>query len=432
MSATKKKSGAYGEVVLDAQKKTACKYMPLDEGHELPYYIVREAAILRKCERLQVPNVVRLRTVSIDGDKAVLEFPLYATDLYDFLYTERNRAARIRVADLALWNISMAFAYLHRYQILYRDGKPSNMLLSRDQKDVVLADFGATREISLTETASPVKPGALVASWDGLSPEVCTHLYAPPEAFSCAYTEKADIYSLGASVFQVICGRVFDNKQLERKDVLDILELYRGSLSKTMFRVVSLMLETDPEKRPTAVETLEMLQDGTTFTVMPPPASPAPVGNYGWVHRKDVVKWIFDRCNSFGQKVISHAMIIYMVQLLDEFMAISRIWPVSSLQRSALAMSTILLILKYHSNNAPSAATFVETLHMDKFFTATDLLSWERLVFVTLNGNLIPRPIPRILRTCDLPAPHLRWVLSRDDYLTDKMAALVAATQKMQ
>ena len=97
------------------------------------------------------------------------------------------------VADVGA-AIADALAAAHAQGILHRDIKPANLLLNQ-YGSVLLSDFGLA-------TLPRGEPGHSV-TLEALTPD-----YAPPEAFH--YVEPsaaADIYSLGCTLYALLCGR---------------------------------------------------------------------------------------------------------------------------------------------------------------------------------------------------------------------------------
>jgi serine/threonine protein kinase len=87
--------------------------------------------------------------------------------------------------------VADALAFAHQQDVLHRDIKPDNILLSPDGEPL-LADFGIARHIVATQTAGPA---------------ALTPAYAAPEVISGRTpTPSSDIYSLGATLFAIMAG----------------------------------------------------------------------------------------------------------------------------------------------------------------------------------------------------------------------------------
>lgn len=85
-----------------------------------------------------------------------------------------------------------ALAYAHERGVIHRDIKPSNLLL--DESGVVwLTDFGLAK----TEDDGLTQTGELVG----------TLRYMAPEQFRGAIDERADVYSLGATLYELLAFR---------------------------------------------------------------------------------------------------------------------------------------------------------------------------------------------------------------------------------
>lgn len=103
-------------------------------------------------------------------------------------------------ADEAAWIVSgvaAALDHAHRNQVLHGDIRPANILVERDGANrngrVVLADFGVAS--ALRDVADPSTPG------DRL-------YYLAPERFSGSSNDvAAEVYALGATLFQLLVGR---------------------------------------------------------------------------------------------------------------------------------------------------------------------------------------------------------------------------------
>merc|ERR1712139_217836 len=85
--------------------------------------------------------------------------------------------------------------YLHEKNIIHRDIKPANVLVN-EAGIVKLADFGASKKMSGTETVA-IENTTLKGTPYFMAPEVLMQK---------GHGRKADVWSLGATVIQLVTG----------------------------------------------------------------------------------------------------------------------------------------------------------------------------------------------------------------------------------
>ncbi|MGN5240192.1 protein kinase domain-containing protein [Rhodococcus sp. SJ-3] len=147
--------------------------------------------------RLDHPNIVSVLDRGREGDQLWIAMQyvagMNASEAMAQGRLEPERAVRV------IGEIAKALDYAHDNGVLHRDVKPANMLLEEAGPGrsgrVLLTDFGIAK--ALVETAFHTKTGMMLASLH----------YAAPEQFEGATLDgRADIYSLGCSLFHLLTG----------------------------------------------------------------------------------------------------------------------------------------------------------------------------------------------------------------------------------
>jgi len=389
------KTGAYGVVTLIPERNEAQKLMAL-ENAELPYFILREVAFLRWCAMARVPYVVPLRCVLISDRDVKVVLGLYDQCLYTFLHTEKSRTERLRVGLMTLERIATVFHVMHLHGFLYRDCKPSNMLLSKNRQEVVLTDFGGARmELPGGDSTTP---------WV-MTKDVCTHLYMPPEMVANqAYGPPADIYLLGVSVIQIISGAVWDNKPLCRdtstyETLKSTWRRFVNHVPQSVYFLVLNMIHLQPAMRPTAAAILKTLSKPSslpeldiTFLPFQGPTLPGvtaakpeywlekPTPGFNAELRRDILKWIretgeFLRFVGPMPEIAESVFDAAMEKVCSKISVTANIIQV-------IAITSLFLVTKFATANSPLPKLFLQMLQIpDATLNAANLLKWELRLF---------------------------------------------------
>jgi tetratricopeptide (TPR) repeat protein len=143
---------------------------------------VKEAEILG---RLQHPNIVPLHEI---GDRFLVMPFIEGKTLDTAGLDARGAADAVRQAAIAL-------DHAHRQGVVHRDVKPTNVLLAGGI--VYVTDFGIAKEVRAREAMSTT--GAIVGTPAYMSPE---------QVRGRDVDARADVYSLGATLYQLLGGRV--------------------------------------------------------------------------------------------------------------------------------------------------------------------------------------------------------------------------------
>ncbi|KAK9116007.1 hypothetical protein Sjap_014954 [Stephania japonica] len=118
-------------------------------------------------------------------------------NLEKFIQERSERAVDWKILHKIAVDIARALAYLHDQcvpRILHRDVKPSNILLDNDH-NAYLSDFGLARLLGTSETHATTG----VAGTFGY--------VAPEYAMTCRVSDKADVYSYGVVLLELISDK---------------------------------------------------------------------------------------------------------------------------------------------------------------------------------------------------------------------------------
>ncbi|MDX3236024.1 serine/threonine-protein kinase, partial [Streptomyces sp. ME03-5709C] len=224
------------------------------QDDELETLFERTRREARGAARISHPHVVVVHDVVDDeGLPAIVMEYVPSTTLGDLL-KERGpvtpgEAARIGRAMIA------ALRAAHSAGVLHRDVKPGNVLLS-DTGRVVLTDFGIAQ---VSGTSTLTRTGELIGSIDFLAPERLTGGTPGPEA---------DLWALGATLFQAVEGRSPFRRDtaIETAYAIATEEAPTTAGAGPLGPVIAGLLVRDPQSRLSAAEAERMLRASAAET----------------------------------------------------------------------------------------------------------------------------------------------------------------------
>ncbi|MGZ6727573.1 MAG: protein kinase domain-containing protein [Gaiellaceae bacterium] len=240
---------------------------------------VREA---RLAARLSDPNIVSVYDAGENDGRPYIVMEHVDGETFAELLARRGRLAPDEASELAAQAAS-GLAHAHQAGLVHRDIKPQNLILRRDGT-VKIADFGIARA---AETTSITMAGTVLGTAAYLAPE---------QAMGEEVTAAADVYSLGAVLYELLTGRPpFEFETLAdladqqgRMQITPVREL-APEVPPELEDVVMRCLARNPAYRPASAGELARLLSGGEAPTQPlqrPTAVQAPARRVSGDRRK--------------------------------------------------------------------------------------------------------------------------------------------------
>jgi DNA-binding response OmpR family regulator len=204
------------------------------------------------------PNIVRVFAHGIDGNSPylVMEY-VQGVNLADWLRNQASTTSQgVASALYVFTQVVEALIYLHESNFVHRDIKPDNIQVRFDGT-VKLLDFGLIKVLSpeFSELNRLTTSDQLLG----------TLVYMPPEQLRGEEISPAsDLYALGVMMYEAFTGySPFGTTLMAILNKLDKViapNLRTPHLDTKLSELIVGLLESDPKKRPTGVETLAVLK----------------------------------------------------------------------------------------------------------------------------------------------------------------------------
>lgn len=194
-----------------------------------------EANILTKVDHPVLPRIIDI--INKEGSIYVVMDYIEGRAL-DVVLREEGAQNQEQVIEWSL-QLSSALSYLHSLKppIIYRDMKPSNIMLKPDGS-IKLIDFGTAKEFKVENIADTTALG--------------TRGYAAPEQFGDRQGKgiyktdvRTDIYCLGATIYHIVTGM---NPTMPPYEIRPIRE-WNSELSSGLEKILLKCTQLNPEDR---------------------------------------------------------------------------------------------------------------------------------------------------------------------------------------
>jgi hypothetical protein len=250
--------GGFGEVyeAFDRERsaRVAIKLLRRTEPEDL-YRFKQE---FRALADLTHPNLVRLYDLVVDGPTTLFTMELVeGVDFVDFVRPDGRTFDELRLRS-ALVQLAEGLAALHAAGKLHRDVTPSNVLVTREGR-VVIVDFGLAARLTRTGELSRAR---LMGTPEFLAPEVIN---------GHPVSTASDWYAVGVLLFEALTGRTpfvgplaaIMAQKLSRDPAPPSAGLH--DVPRDLDELTAELLARRPEGRPTSEEILARLGGSSTL-----------------------------------------------------------------------------------------------------------------------------------------------------------------------
>jgi calcium-dependent protein kinase len=265
--------GSFGIVRKCQHRKTkqlyACKTIAKSNDVPSLELVKREVDNLKRVGHHH-PHIIQFHEVYEDAKSIHLITELCTgRELYDLVLEKKSSPEKHFAEEDAAWiirNILDAIAYCHEvHQIAHRDLKASNFLFLHPEETtrhhIKIIDFGLScRTLPRQQQQQQQSPPLLGV----MNSRVGTPYYVAPEVLTQdEYTNKCDVWSIGVIAYLVLSGTLPFHGSDERETIQLLLSKESQvefpdndweDISKDAQAFCRLLLQKDPDQRPTALD----------------------------------------------------------------------------------------------------------------------------------------------------------------------------------
>ncbi len=247
-------SGAMGVVYrarfVKNDRRVALKLLPKEVAANatLAARFQREMEILKD---LRHPHIVHCFGGTCEGDQWFYAMELLEAGTLAGLLSESGKLTWRQTVEFGL-QVCAALAYAHDRDVVHRDLKPGNLLLTKAGK-VKLADFGLALVNAETRLTAA---GKTMGSLHYMAPEQIQG--KPP------LSNRTDLYALGCVLFELLCGRppflgeaMAEVLQQHIRKLPPEISSFGVDCPVELDALISDLLEKNPDKRPQSAQEVE-------------------------------------------------------------------------------------------------------------------------------------------------------------------------------
>lgn len=215
--------------------------------------------------QLQHPHIVPLLSA---GESDGLPYFIMPFIVGESLRVKLSRQGELPVIEVVriLRDVVSALAYAHENNIMHRDVKPDNVLLTGGV--AVVTDFGVAKALSVSSES----PGATNLTSVGVALGTPTYMAPEQAAGSPQIDHRADLYALGIMAYEMLAGRTpFWGRSVQGMLAAHVIEApepidrLRPALPPVLCALIMQCLAKHPADRPqSAAEVMQVLDSFST------------------------------------------------------------------------------------------------------------------------------------------------------------------------
>lgn len=195
--------GAMGAVFMglaldgDAPAQVAIKVLKKELTHGNKNLVDRFLREAQSAVKLRHENIVSAKGVSEEDGFHFYVMDYFEGEPLDVVLKREKRLQPSRALDVII-DAAKGLGYAHGLGFIHRDIKPANIYLVKDGPAKLL-DFGLVKNMDTSSQEALTAPGTVMGSPHYISPEQVKG--------GKDLDRRTDIYSLGATLFHMVCGR---------------------------------------------------------------------------------------------------------------------------------------------------------------------------------------------------------------------------------
>ena len=210
---------------------------------------IKEAQTIAK---LKHPNIIPIFDVFEENNTAYYAMEYIEGESLNAKVKREGALAEDRAVKY-IRDVASALRYIHKRNIMHLDVKPANIMLSKEDDCAVLIDFGLSKQYDNAGEQTSATPVGI------------SHGYAPMEQYQVGgvstFSPVTDIYSLGATLYYLVTGRVPAEATTIGENGIGELP---GHLSASVRKAITSAMGYWRKERPQSIDIFLAMFDETT------------------------------------------------------------------------------------------------------------------------------------------------------------------------